>query len=311
MNGQLNLLFMFFLIKISLFIVIAIRYTCAIRAIGKIGGSKALNYLIKQLELELDSGYRNAIIMALGEIGDPLAVMPLLRIMDDIKDNILSKGDSWGVAWPEKTSEVLGKIKDRRALEPLIDHLTLPHGKGFYAAIGLGLLGDSRAVEPLIQFIQKYPKDENDRHVIEALGLIGDKRAVENILLWFINKLGIYKLEEMIEWKKLENIFNDYHKIIKNIFCLAKPDGSYLKISQLNSNSYSKGNQIALENLCNLKTKISSNILNLLSQITDRDYTFSYDETYFTNHYTFDELRQMANEELEERGKPSMTLMLS
>ena len=82
----------------------------------------------------------------------------------------------------EMAAEVLGKIGNPQAVEPLIQ--ALKNTDSFVrrkAAGALGMIGDSRAVEPLIQALKrgdKWVKDE----AIKALGMIGDPRAIEPLI---------------------------------------------------------------------------------------------------------------------------------
>ena len=97
----------------------------------------------------------------------------------------------------QSAAQVLGKIGDKRAVEPLIK--VLEDEKEYVrssAAWALGNIGDKRAVEPLIKSceheqatnptrISPYGKLPPSQHVISilsALGNIGDKRAVKLIV---------------------------------------------------------------------------------------------------------------------------------
>jgi HEAT repeat protein len=83
----------------------------------------------------------------------------------------------------------LGKIKDPRAVEPLI--AALKNESRAAAAYALGEIKDPRAVEPLIAAL----KDKDVRaSAAEALGKIGDPRAVEPLIdalqdkEWFVRR---------------------------------------------------------------------------------------------------------------------------
>ncbi len=77
------------------------------------------------------------IIVLLGEIGDARAVNALIPELDDVcRDSAIS---------------ALGKIRDRRAVEPLIRLLEHQNeGTRVLAIEALGAIGDKRAVNPLI-----------------------------------------------------------------------------------------------------------------------------------------------------------------
>ena len=99
-----------------------------------------------------------------------------------------------------KAEEAIGKIRDPRAVEPLIGLLTSKQYllKDKYrsaydvyvnAAKALGNIGDSRAVEPLVnllndqQFMHGNCDCENVRKVaVEALGKIGGPKAIKTLI---------------------------------------------------------------------------------------------------------------------------------
>ncbi len=102
-------------------------------------------------------------------MGDERAVESLIRVLEEEYDeDILSA-----------TAVALGKMRDVRAVEPLILKLRSRYsGAREGAAWALGRIGDARAVQPLIQTL-----DDIDvyvrKDVVWALGRIGDARAVE------------------------------------------------------------------------------------------------------------------------------------
>ena len=79
----------------------------------------------------------------------------------------------------QSAAKALGKIGDRRAVEPLIKALEDENEfVRFDAAKALGDIGDKRAVEPLIEMLKDKHRGVGSQ-ASEALGNIGDKRAVE------------------------------------------------------------------------------------------------------------------------------------
>ncbi len=112
-------------------------------------------------------------VTADGALGDPRGV-ELDRLIDQLKRN-----DSTMRA---KAASALGRLGDKRAVEPLIAALKDNDARvRMSAALALAALGDKRAVEPLIAAL----KDE-DRRVRSmsamALNMLGDKRAVEPLI---------------------------------------------------------------------------------------------------------------------------------
>jgi HEAT repeat protein len=109
---------------------------------------------------------------ALGEVGDPRAVEPLIACLRDPSEAVCDVA-GWA----------LGEIGDARAVEPLIAALRDSDGelRGNVAG-ALGRIGDPRAVEPLIAALAD--KDPLLRSAVAtALGKLGDPRAVEPLVL--------------------------------------------------------------------------------------------------------------------------------
>lgn len=180
----------------------------AIKALGEIGGSQAVDKLIGLLSSE-DDGEVFEAVEALGKIGDKRAVQPLV----DLLQRFLQGDRCYSTDVPrvlfqslrrladEKATSVftsalrseqprirhfaavsLGALKNRDTVELLIHTLLNDNDmdvKG--GAIGaLGDIGDGRAVEPILKFLG----DEYLALVsIEALGKLGDKRAVQALKL--------------------------------------------------------------------------------------------------------------------------------
>jgi HEAT repeat protein len=151
----------------------------AVRSLGKLKDRKAAGPLIGMLK---DSSVRPQTAEALGEIGDPSATDPLIKLLDDVRD---------GVRW--EAAEALGKIGDKRAVEPLIKKLNDKHHYVRCSAVwALGRLKDERAVEPLIERLwDSYATGRSA--AVEALLKIG-KPALEG--------LRAALAAEKDEWKK-------------------------------------------------------------------------------------------------------------
>ncbi len=98
-------------------------------------------------ESELREGARQEAVQKLHPIGRP-GVEILIEYLED---------DDWVVR--EAAADVLGKIGDVRAVEPLIRRLTQDKDTGVkeLATKGLGLIGDARPVDLLIEMIPVKP----------------------------------------------------------------------------------------------------------------------------------------------------------
>ncbi len=78
-------------------------------------------------------------------------------------------------------AEELGRLRDPRALEPLIGALRGSSPEVRKAAAGaLGKLGDKRAVEPLLDILG-YPSDET--FAADALAKLRDPRAIGPLIM--------------------------------------------------------------------------------------------------------------------------------
>jgi predicted Zn-dependent protease len=83
-----------------------------------------------------------------------------------------------------QAAEALGNLGDLRAVEPLINALSVQHWRvRCSAAQALGRLRDPRAVDALIALVNRRNIDMTSRlAAAEALGNIGDQRAVAPLL---------------------------------------------------------------------------------------------------------------------------------
>ena len=101
-------------------------------------GEEAVEPLLAILA-DSDRDIRQAVVEALGQIGDPRAVAPLLAILADNDRDIR-----------QAVVEALGNIGDERAVQPLIAALgDEDRDVRYRAARALGNIGDERAVQPL------------------------------------------------------------------------------------------------------------------------------------------------------------------
>ena len=121
--------------------------------VSRLAARKDLDGLIKALQYQKDAAIPAASASALGELGDPRAVGPLLAMLHDKRS-------------PAAVAAIvgaLGKIRDPRAVE------------------ALGELGDPRSVEPLIGALHDGSASVR-RAAAKALGRIGDPRSVDPLI---------------------------------------------------------------------------------------------------------------------------------
>jgi len=143
----------------------------AAEALGKIGDPRAVDPLIVALQDEA-SGVRGNAATALGMIGDPRAVDPLIVALQD---------EDSDVRWHAATA--LSMIGDLRTVEPLITALgNADWNVRGNAALALGGIDDKRSVEPLITVLGDEEPYVRER-AVKSLGRIGDPRAVEPLIV--------------------------------------------------------------------------------------------------------------------------------
>jgi HEAT repeat protein len=176
--------------------------------------------LIQQLKYP-DWETRCSAVTTLGKLGDKRAVGPLIRVYFD-QSSLLSNYfypsitqllsvalDRCMLDWPYSeearklvpdfiaalqhknlhvrlnAASVLGRVGDKRAMEPLIQCLNDDNSDVVgCSAIALGKIGDLRAVVPLISALEKTDIQAflPALYIIEALGVLGDGRAVRPLI---------------------------------------------------------------------------------------------------------------------------------
>jgi HEAT repeat protein len=141
----------------------------ATRALGRLGDPRAVVPLITVLH-DSTSLVQGSAISALGRLGDLGAVDPLIAILQHPDTSLRSSA-----------AAVLGALGDSRAVDPLIAALADPHERvRSSAASALGRLGEP-ALHPLITALADPHKDVR-RGATVALGRLGDPRAVQPLI---------------------------------------------------------------------------------------------------------------------------------
>jgi HEAT repeat protein len=110
---------------------------------------------------------------ALGEIGDPQAIEPLL--------NILQSNDSWRLR--RTAIEAFAKIKDPVVVDPLITALQDRYASlREAAALALGEIGDPRSIQPLLAALENNKLWTLRWAATQALGALGSVEAVPPLI---------------------------------------------------------------------------------------------------------------------------------
>ncbi len=132
-------------------------------------GEEAIDTLVSLLR-DKDHDIRKFACDSLGDIASPKATPYLITVLNDVNINVACAA-----------AEALGKIGNKRAIEPLTKALEGNIWLICSCAEALGRIGDKRVVESLMSI----PSSENTLvlfSVIKALGQIGDGRAIDFLL---------------------------------------------------------------------------------------------------------------------------------
>ncbi|WP_119071416.1 HEAT repeat domain-containing protein [Aggregatilinea lenta] len=141
--------------------------------LGQIGDPLAVEPLIEALQKQGDTHVLEDIVRALSHIGDLRAVDPLIEALSQRREY-----------WVKRTiADALAEFGDVRAVEPLLKDAI----EGYqYGIAALGKLGDPRAIEPLSaifkQLDPRMPNLDERMAIVHAFGDIGDPRAVATLL---------------------------------------------------------------------------------------------------------------------------------
>lgn len=123
--------------------------------------------MMKQLLSDLrafDKEKRRTAVIKLGMMGGDEAVRALIMTVKNDHEDLIARS---------RAALMLGKLRDTRAVESLIDALDAP---GFqtpiFAAEALGKIGDRRAIEPLVEALNSG-NESFRKAVLDALKRLG------------------------------------------------------------------------------------------------------------------------------------------
>jgi HEAT repeat protein len=119
----------------------------AIDALGRLRSAEAADALLEILKKDKDETAQERAIFALGILKEKRAWNPILEILKNSKE-------PENVRWA--SAEAISYYEDLRAVEPLLDALEYARGKVLIGVIlSLGRLKDRRAIGPLIKLFEK------------------------------------------------------------------------------------------------------------------------------------------------------------
>lgn len=135
--------------------------------------------VVKQLLSELrdvNKDRRRAAVMKLGMMGGDQAVRALMTAVQNDTEDLIVRG---------RSALMLGKLKDVRAVEPLIRALNAPgYQTPLYAAEALGNIGDPRAIPHLLALVNSTIAGKERAHdaavtALKKMGYDPDKQEEE------------------------------------------------------------------------------------------------------------------------------------
>lgn len=125
--------------------------------------SSRVNAILSELR-DVNKDRRRTAVMKLGMVGGDQALRILIGIVDNSHEDLIVRG---------RAALMLGKIKDDRAVPPLIRALDAPGFLTPYnAAQALGRIGDKRAIDALLSFVEGS-NDKTRAAAVEALRQLG------------------------------------------------------------------------------------------------------------------------------------------
>ncbi|HEY7415028.1 MAG TPA: HEAT repeat domain-containing protein, partial [Ktedonobacteraceae bacterium] len=172
----------------------------AIRALGTLGDPRAVDPLIDVLqEQDLNTFIIGATAGALGALEDARAVEPLIHVLERSQPGEIWSYDFGCVTW------ALAKLKDCRAIEPLIACLhrsdTFPKER-LQIIEALEKLGATEAIEPLITCLQDKSIQVREASA-RALGTLGDARAFTPLTMALHDQANTVRQKAQVALQKL------------------------------------------------------------------------------------------------------------
>jgi HEAT repeat protein len=143
--------------------------SAAARALGEVNADAAAPPLIGLLLEDTAIEVRVSAAYALGLLGDPQAIEPLIQKLDDQTEDARVRGTA---------AEALGDLRDPAGVMPLIAALNDPSAEvRFWAAFAVGQLGDPRALPQLERLAA------SDQAVLAGYGAVSAEaaEAIRNI----------------------------------------------------------------------------------------------------------------------------------
>jgi HEAT repeat protein len=130
---------------------------------------KALKQALSELR-DVNKEKRRTAVMKLGMMGGDEATLTLMTTVQNPNEDLIVRG---------RAAMMLGKLGDKRAVDPLIFALDAPgYQTKVHAAESLGKLGDKRAIPSLI-YVAETETDTIRAAALTALERLGYKPEIE------------------------------------------------------------------------------------------------------------------------------------
>jgi HEAT repeat protein len=182
--------------------------------LGNLGVHRAVKTLVASLE-DTDKGVRRAAIVALGRIGDANCAEILTNMLGEFPEEtcwslarlgkkglpyLLSAAKDRRKRVRSAVCKALGRVKDRGAVEPLIEILQKDESPIVrkVAAWALGEIGDERAILPLLRSLPYIHEAAT-----QALSKVNDKKVVVHLRKYlkhrdeYFRSLAVWTLGEL------------------------------------------------------------------------------------------------------------------
>ena len=157
----------------------------AVESLSDIGNPNAVDTLIQILEDRAERfPIRRAAARTLGRIGDPKAIEPLIGTLERERASVGGYiGGTTADILGADITKALGAFRDPRVTDALVKALGYEYSIAHGAAESLKKLRDRRAVEPLIRLAEKGGiYDHTPLLALQILGVLNDPRAVPTLV---------------------------------------------------------------------------------------------------------------------------------
>lgn len=153
----------------------------AAEALGNIGDKKAIDPLATTVKTSTKTDLRQSAIVALGNLPDPRSVSLLTSVLSDPDLTVQQSAKDTLKKLVTQDPQV-AQLESKKDVKGLVALLEEKDYRAAYVAELLGKLGDKQAVEPLIEILKTAPQPTLRQSAAVALGTLGDGRATQPLI---------------------------------------------------------------------------------------------------------------------------------